>query len=730
MAQQTKPAYRFGRFLLDTAERRLLREGQSLSLTPKILDTLLILVENHGRLVEKSDFMQRLWPDTFVEEITLASNISDLRKALGEGVNGQKFIETVPKSGYRFVAEVEVVVTETPAAQSIQSSGPASAIRPRHKLIWLWGAFFVLVAVAVWGASLWRNSQPADKPLLRLNVDFGSEVSLDSSGFSFSPDGTRVVYRSKGRLFSRNLDRSVSQELAGTYGAVSPFLSPDGKWVAFWTAGKLMKVSLESGAQVKLCDADPANFGSAVTGSWGEDDSIIASLAPTGGLWRIPAAGGTPRPVTSLDAARGEVTHRWPQILPGEKAVLFTSHTKVLGGFDDANIEVANLSDGRRKILHRGGAHARYLPSGHLIFLRRGTLYAARFDLNRLEMLDTPTPLVDSISYRSINGDADFDVSRTGTLIYMQGAGLPGRAEVVVRWLDASGQMQPFLTRPGLYSRPRVSPDGRRLTMRAADASGIDIWVYDSRGDTMIRLTDGSASPDSPIWTPDGRFIVFDDVRGTGMFWSRSDGQSKPQPLIRGTKVQQPYSFSPDGRRLAFMESGTGGFDLWTVPVQNDGTTLRGGKPEPFLQTRFDERHPSFSPDGHWIAYSSNETGPFEVYVRAFPNTGQKWRVSNGGGINPAWSRNGRELFYRTEDQRIMVAGYTIKGSSFQADQPRQWSEQRPADVGGTPANFDVAPDGERLAVLVAASGPQHETQHHVIFLENFFDEVRRKVKD
>src|SRR5262249_54469895 len=255
--------------------------------------------------------------------------------------------------------------------------------------------------------------------------------------------------------------------------------------------------------------------------------------------------------------------------------------------------------------------------------------------------------------------------------------------QVVVEWLDALGEMQPLLMTPGKYSRPRLSPDGRRLTVRATGASGMDIWVYDSERGTMMRLTHGGASPDSPVWSPDGRFIVFEDVQSGGMFWTRSNGGSKTQPLTRSKIVQQPYSFSPDGKRLAFMEPGAGGFDLWTVPIRNDGSTLEAGTPEAFLQTPFDERHDSFSPDGRWLAYASNETGRFEIYAQAFPGKGEKWQISNSGGVNPVWSRNGHELFYRTEDQQIMVVTYTASANAFRAGKPRQWSRQRTANVGG-----------------------------------------------
>jgi serine/threonine-protein kinase len=214
-----------------------------------------------------------------------------------------------------------------------------------------------------------------------------------------------------------------------------------------------------------------------------------------------------------------------------------------------------------------------------------------------------------------------------------------------------------------------------------------------------------------------------------GIFWTRSDGSGKPQPLTQSKNTQYPWSFTPDGKRLAFEEvNGEIAYDLWTVPLESDGVGLRAGKPELFLQTQSDEKHPSFSPDGRWMAYSSTESGRFQVYVRSFPDKGGKWQVSNSGGAYPVWSRNGHELFFRTDDNQIMVASYAVKGDSFVADKPRVWSEKRIADIGNF-ANYDLAPDGKRIVALMPIETAEaQKAQNQVIFLENFFDEVRRKV--
>ena len=569
----------------------------------------------------------------------------------------------------------------------------------------------VLLGVTSWG--WWRSTRPVEHPLVRLDVDLGPDVvlrSLAGADAILSPDGTRLVYVSQGRLFTRRLDQPNAAELAGTQGAFAPFFSPDGQWVAFFTPGKLNKISVEGGAAVTLCEA--ANGRS---GSWGEDGNIIATLAIDGGLSRIPSAGGPPTPVTDLQS--GEQTHRWPQILPGGKAVLFTAATAGVG-FDGANIEVMSLVDHHRETLVRGGTYGRYLPSGHLIYINRGTLFAVPFDVDRLEVRGTPAPVLDQVGYSTINGSAQFDFSQSGTLIY-RSRGAAGADLVTVQWLDGAGKTQPLLAKPGGYQRPRVSPDGQRLALD----DGSDIWVYEARRDTMTRLTFGGGTNIAPVWTPDGHYIVFGGTGG--MWWVRSDGASKPQPLTQGKTGEIPFSFTPDGKRLGFIEPGSGGFDLWTVPLESDSAALRAGKPEVFLQTPADERQPAFSPDGRWLAYSSNESGTIQVYVRAFPDKGGKWQISNSGGVYPLWSRNGHELLFETLDNHIMVAAYAVKGDSFEADKPRMWTEKQ---LGGTLINFDLAPDGKRIAALMPVETAEGQTaQSHVIFLENFFDEVRRR---
>ena len=619
-------------------------------------------------------------------------------------------LEKDPNKRLRWIGDwAELLDAPSPKAPPVHAASAAS--RP----VWIATAVFALIAAGL-GFGLYFATRPPElKPLVRLDVDLGAGVSLGSiagANTVISPDGTRIVYVSQGKLFTRKMDQPKAVELAGTEGAYAPFFSPDGMWVAFFAPGKLKKISVEGGAAVSLCDA---TTGFARGGTWGEDGNIIAALNNGSGLSRIPSSGGEPTEVAEL--AQGEITQRWPQILPGGKAVLFTSN--------GANVEVVSLADHRRKTLQRGGTFGRYLPApngtGHLVYISNGTLFAVPFDPGKLELHATPSPVLEGVAY-SGNGSAQFDFSRNGTLVYRNG-GAEGADLVTVQWLDAAGKTQPLLAKPGRYLAPRLSPDGQRLVF----SDGLDIWVYETRRDVMTRLTFGGRTGIGFLWSPDGRYIAFS---GTGGIWfARSDGAGKPQPLIQGKNTLLPLSFTPDGRRLAYQElNPRTSNDIWTASIEIDDAGLRAGKPESFLLTPADERQGAFSPDGRWLAYSSNESGKYEVYVRAFPDKGAKWQISNAGGAYPVWSGNGHELFFRGDDNRIMLATYAAARDSFVPAKPRVWSDTQLASLGSM-GTYDSAPDGKRVAALMPVETPEaRQAQNHVTFLLNFADELQRKV--
>jgi serine/threonine protein kinase len=629
----------------------------------------------------------------------------------------RRCLEKEPKNRLHDIRDMELLLED---AQRDQAGASVSRV-PWVVVAGLAG----VLAVVLWG--WWSFSRPPEappQPLIRLDVDLGPDVSLGSlygPDIIISPDGPRIVYVSANRLYTRRLDQTKAVELPETLGAWAPFFSPNGQWVGFFVAGRLKKIAVAGGTAVELCVA-PGGRGA----SWGEDDTIIASFGATG-LYRIPSGGGAPAAVTEL--APGEITHRWPQILPGGKAVLFTSSTS--GAFDGANVEVMSFADRQRKVLQRGATFGRYVAApngaGYLTYASRGTLYAVAFDPDTLMTHGAPAPVLDGVSYSVSQGTAQVDFSSTGTLISRSGA---ADSRVTVQWLEGGGKARPLLSKPGMYSYPDFSPDGRHLALLSTEGSGEPLVIYDWQRDRMTPLTFDTATYANPIWSPDGRYIAARSS-SAGIFWIRSDGAGKPQPLIQSKNVQYPRSFSPDGNRLAFDDvSDATGYDLWTVSIVGDSTGLQAGKPELFLRTPFNERNGVFSPDGHWLAYFSDESGgSFQVYGRAFPDNGGKWQVSDGpdGGLYPVFSPNGKELFFQTIDNRLMVVNYTANGQSFVTEKPRLWSEQRLVNLGLRGA-YAIARDGKSIAAVVPVASSETTAQNHVTFLMNFVDEISRRL--
>jgi Tol biopolymer transport system component len=644
-----------------------------------------------------------------------------------------------PKLRLQAIGEARIAIEETLSGKADALPGGAEA-RPHAetpKPAWQRALPWAVATLAIVTAALsswapWRSA-PALTPSMRMSAEMGAPASLvldRGAAVILSPDGTRLAFlaqddKQKRQIYVRDVDQLLATPLAGTEGARDPFFSPDGKWIAFFADGKMKKIATQGGAAVTLCDA-PAPFG----GSWGEDDSIVFTPEGRASLFRVSSAGGKPEPLTKLDQSKVELTHRWPQVLPGGEAVLFTVQMPV-GGFDDGTIVLQNLKSGERRTVVTGGTYARYVPTGHILYGNKGNLFAVPFDLARLAVTGPPAPFLEHVVMASSTGGAQYSLANSGTFVSVLGESRA--SSLAVYWMDRAGKFQPLRSVPGDYVNPRISPDGKQLSLNVFEGGSADVWVYDWSRDTMTRLTFDPGNDIAQSWTPNGQRLTFASNRNgaQNLYWQRADGAGEAQRLTESKNTQFAYSWTPDGKTLAFHETDPAtNNDLWVLPMEGDEKSgWKPGKPKVFLKTPFNEGTPIFSPDGRWLAYQSNESGRNEVYVRPFPGGEGKWLVSNGGGHQVRWSRNAKELFYvRPEDHKIMVASYRVVGGSFQADKPVLCSPGQLADIGGRP-NYDVAPDGKRFAVLRFPEGKEDaEKNDKFVLILNVFEELRRRV--
>lgn len=542
---------------------------------------------------------------------------------------------------------------------------------------------------------------------------------------AISPDGRRIVYPARGpdgkqQLAMRLLDQDQPTLVPGTEGGADAFFSQDGQWIGFFSGTQVKKIPVQGGAPLVSGRMASGAYGA----SWSDGEDLIAARGPMEPLSRIAPAGGAAQAVTRVGA--GELSQRWPQVLPGGRAVLFSASPSP-ASWDNGNVEAASLKDGVPKIVQRGAYYGRYLSGGYLAYIRQGALYAVKFDPGRLQATGAPVPVLRDVAANPATGGGQFSfspgTSGHGILLYMAGTGTAQGWKV--NWMDSSGKMQRLITATGAHITPRLSPDGRKL----AFGKDGDIFVADPERDTLTRVT-FSGGATVPVWAPDGKHLVFNLGGSVGRIaWIRSDGAGEIEILLESATNATPWSFAPDGRLAFFRRDAGRGVTVWTLPLDlSDPDRPKPGKPGIAWASKADDSLPRFSPDGRWIAYRSNESGINEIYVRPFPaSRGGKAQISNGGGLYGLWSGNGHELFYETGDNRIMVTDYKVEGDSFLPGKPRVWYDQ-PLFFAGT-ANLALLPDGKRFAVLALPDTALGEKGTvHVTMLLNFLDELKRRI--
>ena len=588
----------------------------------------------------------------------------------------------------------------TSAQTTILGALPPAKRKKREMLAWSVAALLLLtVLVFSW---LYFKRPAAAEPPTSFVVAMPKDAT-EVSSLAISPDGRSLAFvasvQGKRSLFVRSMASLQAQPLPGTDDAHFPFWSADSRYIGFFSNNKLKKIEAGGGPTQILCDAQ-----SPYGGTWSAEGVILISL-DTKGINRVPAAGGTPTPVLPLDESRKELAQAWPYFLPDGRHFLYQSWN---GRSDSSALCVAAIDGSDRKLLLTADSSPAYAAGGYLLFARGTTLMGQSFDIRTLKLTGDPFPVIEQIGYNYSNSNSTVSVSANGALAYL--ANTTRDRELV--WFDRSGKRQATVGPAADINDIVLSPDGKRLAMQRLVDTNSDIWLMDLSRGVPSRFTFDAATEDNPVWSPDGSEIVFSSGAGNAdvllnLYKKPATGVGNPEMLLQTDLAKEATDWSRDGGFIIFhVFDQKNASDIWILPLFGDG------KPYPFLQTQFEESQAHFSPDGHWIAYTSNETGRTEVYVQTFPQSGGKWLVSSGGGAQPHWRGDGKELFYIAPD-RTLIAVDVNAGATFETGAPKPLFGTQ-VNAYNAPNRYVVAPDGQRF-LINSAAGEVNQTPITVV---------------
>jgi DNA-binding winged helix-turn-helix (wHTH) protein/Tol biopolymer transport system component len=738
----------FGTFEAHLRTRELLRDGVRVRLPDQSFQVLAMLLEHPGELVTREEVRQKLWPsDTFVDfDHGLNNAVNRLRDALGDSADSPRFIETLPRRGYRFIAAANGTgPAKTDVGSAVRplevepeqgaiydvSVKPADAATGRDYRWLLWGSPLILLLLTLLiGFELRKNPVLPSTRLFVLPPEGATFNLIGDNGGSviLSADGAKVAFvavdsKGKAGIWVRPLGSLTSEAVDGTEGATFPFWSPDGRSLGFFTDGKLKKISLAAGPAVTICDAP---FGRGA--SWNSFGTIIFAPTSHSGIYRVSDSGGVPTPITTVDTSM-HTTHRWPRFLPDGQHFIYLAASH----FHDAShngVYFGSLSGKENKFLVSTDTDATY-DSGYLFFLRKDVLLAQAFDLERGQLQGEPRPTVEKVLYDPAIWKAVFDTSGSGVMAYQLGEKLNGTQ---LRWFDRSGRQLDVLGEPTLQLEPHLSRDGRKLATGVNKNGGygyVNIWIYDIARGGPMQVTSSKFDNTTPVWSADGANIFFAGKRQHYSIYKVDSSGATPEQLIVDTGSDSwPLDVSPDGRFLLYGQGVNIGrirSQLWVYPL--------GGNESPFrlLEGGNVEANGQFSPDGRWVAYSSNQSGRDEVYVIPFRRrptspserktsaVTEKWQISLSGGRQPRWRRDGKELFYVAPDNTLTAVPVTGMSSKFNMGTPRRLFQSNPLQESYY-VYYDVSPDGSRFIINTAAQ----ERTAPITLVENWLSDFKK----
>ncbi|MGD1098459.1 MAG: winged helix-turn-helix domain-containing protein [Bryobacteraceae bacterium] len=725
----------FPPFRLDVVNQCLWREGERIALTPKAFSVLQYLVQHAGQLVTQNELLDALWSESFVQPEVLKSHILDVRAALGDDAKHPSFIETMPRRGYRFIAKVQECVESELASSAepkivVRDFSPVDfsngAVRTRESPKELSGAeesinseqaprrkystrrsWIAGGALLASGAGLGRmipllRRHRADERALRFQIEAAEGgqfvFGANTGGIAMSPDGMTAAYvasnNGKTGLWVRPLDLIAARLVPGTEGAFYPFWSPDNKSIAFFTSTKLERVEQAGGSPLAICEVALARGG-----AW-TSDGLILFATVTSGLFQVPASGGTPSPLTVLDASHKESSHRWPQVLPGGRFLYWAQSDQpgmsavYAASFAKPNERVRLLATDNNVLYARGNDEKDYL-----LWLRGAALFAQEFDVGALKFTGEPHPVADPVAGMALTGQMNVAVSRNGMLLYSD-----SNSPSQLTWFDRSGKSLGVIGEAGEYSSFRLSPDGGRAVVSRDRSGATELLLVETERGVFNRFTSNTATNIFPVWSPDGRTIVFTSGNSRNLFRKDSSGAGSEQRITQSPSAQGIQDWSRDGRLVLYFElEPRSQLSLWSMPVTPDGRLAAGSSPQPYLRTPFRQWWARFSPEAspQWVAYQSDESGRWEVYIQAFPEPRGATRISTRGGQFPQWSPhlsgNVHELFYVSLDYKLMAVSVKLGADSMQPSAPRELFQLPATDTVYCP--YEVAPDGRRFLV-------------------------------